>query len=200
MPAAFHFRVEGLDDIVKKLTNLQKAMENQDKIKDVIATEMRLATERAFDKKADPNTGEKWKPWSQPYLEYLKLIGKADGSLLKRKGSLRLFDSIMYGGTWIDDEGAHIGSNVEYAAIHPFGGIIKGKRYKVREHKVRAHQRTVKGILQKVREHERSGSARTIPARPYPGLDAQAREDIRQTIRLKKPNIKSAGCLTRRKV
>ncbi len=183
MPAAFHFRVEGLDDIVKKLTNLQKAMENQDKIKDVIATEMRLATERAFDKKADPNTGEKWKPWSQPYREYLKLIGKADGSLLKRKGSLRLFDSIMYGGTWIDDEGAHIGSNVEYAAIHQFGGIIKGRRHKVREHKVRAHQRTVKGILQKVREHtrrehERAGLIRTIPARPYLGLDERARKKI----------------------
>ena len=129
MPESFHLRVEGLDDIVKKLTNLQKAMENQDKIKDVIATEMRLATERAFEKKADPNTGEKWKPWSQPYREYLKLIGKADGSLLKRKGSLRLFDSIMYGGTWIDDEGAHIGSNVEYAAIHQFGGIDSARRF-----------------------------------------------------------------------
>ena len=63
--------------------------------------------------------------------------------------------------------------------------------------KVKAHTRTVKNkktgekILQNVREHERSGSARTIPARPYPGLSAQARGDIPQTIRLKMPNTKA---------
>ncbi len=32
---------------------------------------------------------------------------------------------------------------------------------------------------------------RTIPARPYLGPDAQAREDIQQTIRLKMPHIKA---------
>ena len=98
-------------------------------------------------------------------------------------------------------------TNIKYARIHQLGGTIEIGPHPVGPAHVKEHKRKYKGKTVTVRSHERSGylnlmgsGKRTIPARPYLGLDAQAREDIQQTIRLKKPNIKSAGCLTRRKV
>ena len=184
MPEAFHMKIKGFDELVEKLTALKEAVENKEAIHQVIATELFHATERAFEEKHDPNTGKSWKEWSPAYVKHLKLIKEyKKRSLLYNKGDNGgLFNSIHY---WADAEGGHIGANIKYARIHQMGGTVKPKgKFKVKAHtRTVKHKKTGEKLLQNVREHERSGSARTIPARPYLGLDAQAREDIQQTIR-----------------
>ena len=181
MPDAFHIEVKGLDKLIDKLTALKGIVENKEAMHQIIATELFHATERAFAEKHDPTTGKAWKPWSLAYVRHLKLIKEYDKrSLLYGKGDNGgLFNAIHY---WADEEGGHIGANLAYARIHQLGGEVSPGKYKVR-----AHQRTIKRkgktSLQNVREHERRGVPQTIPARPYLGLDDQARDDIQQTIR-----------------
>ncbi|MDO5297773.1 MAG: phage virion morphogenesis protein [bacterium] len=189
MPEAFHMKIEGFDELVEKLTALKEAVENKEAIHQVIATELFHATERAFEEKHDPNTGKSWKDWSPGYVRHLKKIGQyGKGSLLYQKGDNGgLFNSIHY---WANSEGAHIGANIKYARLHQLGGEINIGPHRVGPAHVKEHKRKYKGKTVTVRAHERSGylnlmggGKRTIPARPYLGLDAQAREDIQQTIR-----------------
>ena len=186
MPEAFHMKIEGFDELVDKLTALKKVVENKDAIHEIIAHYLADATSDVFEKGTsryhkDPNTGDVWKDWSPSYIEHLKLIKKNnEDNMLKQSG--HLLKNIH---EWADASGAHIGANIEYAHIHQLGGTVKPKgKFKVKAHtRTVKHKKTGEKLLQNVREHERSGSARTIPARPYLGLDAQAREDIQQTIR-----------------
>ena len=189
MPEAFHMKIEGFDELVEKLTALKTVAENKETIHQVIATELFHATERAFSEKHDPNTGKPWKEWSPAYVKHLKLIKEyKKRSLLYNKGDNGgLFNNIHY---WADADGAHIGANLPYARIQQLGGEITIGPHEVSPAHVKEHKRKYKDRTVTVRAHERSGylnlmgsGKRTIPARPYLGLDAQAREDIQQTIR-----------------
>lgn len=95
------------------------------------------------------------KAWKEWTPKYAKRLAK----LGKNDRRNMLYQKGANGGLfnavhhWADAEGGHIGANIIYARIHQLGG--------------RAGR----------------GHRATIPARPYLGLDAQAREDIQQTIR-----------------
>ena len=48
MPEAFHMKIEGMDELVEKLTALKTVAENKEAIHQVIAAELFHAAERAF--------------------------------------------------------------------------------------------------------------------------------------------------------
>ena len=70
----------------------------------------------------------------------------------------RLWDSISDTGAQVSSRSVEIGTNVEYAAIHQFGGAIRARRAKALR---------VPGIGFRRAVHHPGG---TIPARPYLGL------------------------------
>ena len=70
----------------------------------------------------------------------------------------RLWDSISDTGAQVSSRSVEIGTNVEYAAIHQFGGVIRARRAKALR---------VPGIGFRRAVHHPGG---TIPARPYLGL------------------------------
>ena len=188
MPAVFRLEITGMDKLNEALRNLQELANNPEPLRQIIATELYHATERAFEEHADPSTGQPWKPWSEAYVKHLKKIGRyGKGSLLYQKGDNGgLFNYIHY---WTDADGAHIGANLPYARIHQLGGTIEIGPHEVKPSHVKAHKRKYRGKTVSVREHDRTGylnlmggGKRIIPARPYLGLDALAREDIKQTI------------------
>lgn len=156
MPEAFHMKIEGFDELVEKLTAIKAVAENKEALKEVIATELFHATERAFSEKHDPNTGKPWKEWSPAYVKHLKLIKEyKKRSLLYNKGDNGgLFNSIHY---WADAEGGHIGANIKYARIHQLGGEINIGPHRVGSAHVKGHKRKYKGKTVTVRAHERSG-------------------------------------------
>ena len=185
MQEAFHMDIEGLDELVGNLTALRSVIEDKETLYEIIAHYMADVTSDVFEKGTsryhkDPRTGRDWAEWSPSYIEHLKLLHKNnEDNMLKQSG--HLLQSVM---EWADAEGAHIGANAKYARLHQLGGTVKPKKkFKVKAHTRKIKTRTGEEILQNVREHESRGSERTIPARPYLGLDAQAREDIQQAIR-----------------
>lgn len=75
----------------------------------------------------------------------------------------RLWDSISDTGAQVSSRSVEIGTNVEYAAIHQFGGVIPPHIIRAR----RARALSIPGIGFRRAVHHPGG---TIPARPYLGL------------------------------
>lgn len=74
------------------------------------------ATERAFDEESSPNH-DPWRDLGDFTKAQRRKVGKWPGQILQQEGHLA--GSIE---TDSDSEGAYIGTNVVYAAIHQFGG------------------------------------------------------------------------------
>ncbi len=103
-------------------------------------------------KNVDP-TGKPWvtlQPW------YQKEKKKRQNQILSLEG--RLADSITH--DVIDGNTAVVGTNVPYAAIHQFGGVIRPKTAKA----LNVGGRAVKKV--------------TIPARPFLGISNDDKENI----------------------
>lgn len=142
-------RVEGGDLVLEAFRRLQDKSVRKDLMED-IAAYGESSTQQRFLDQAGPD-GQKWKPSAR---------AQAEGGQTLRDTN-RLFQSIT---SEADDRSAAWGTNVVYAGIHQFGGVIRPKNAEALMFK------TVNGFVtaQKV----------TMPARPFLGLSAADRVEI----------------------
>lgn len=126
-----------LDDLSKRLGNLRPVMSE-------IAGIMHDAVEENFEKQGRP----RWKPLKPSTIEARKKKGYWPGKILQQSGMLKSsitprFDAIS----------ARVSTNMEYAAIHQFGGLA-GRGHKV-----------------------------SIPARPFLKITKDDLSEIKETLR-----------------
>lgn len=203
MPQAFRLKITGLNEIIDRLRNLENLKEKSEPLMRKISNELYNASNRAFEKKADPETGVQWKDWSPAYYESLAkaLSKKNQGKKGKKSGSTNLHQILRKSGELyrkrnrIQEPGiAGLAVKLVYARIHQYGGTVtigahSVSEHQVSKHNVREHTRTVRGKAQTVKAHERKahqrkaherkgGGSRTIPARPFLGLDDYAKGKI----------------------
>jgi len=137
-------------------------------------------TEQNFDSEG-ARIADKWKP-SRRAIEQ-------KGQTLR--DSTRLVSSLGVGGKdHVEEVGptyVFVGTNVEYAAIHQFGGEIRqAAQSRIQGFKV--NKRTGKSRFAKRGKANfeqwtsRKAYTITIPARPFFGLNAQDEQDIAETI------------------
>ncbi|MBQ7593253.1 MAG: phage virion morphogenesis protein [Synergistaceae bacterium] len=122
-----------------------------------------------FDKEQAPS-GEKWKPLSSSRVKQrMKRHKSGNMKILQDTGELRR--SIKY---QADDEGVTIGSSLNYAKLHQFGGTITAKREGTYKH----------NYSKTKREGERYSYTRQvrIPARPYLGITQPEVDHIKELL------------------
>ncbi|PFF95385.1 phage virion morphogenesis protein [Escherichia albertii] len=83
----------------------------------VMAAALLSSTEQAFERQANPDTGQSWESWSDPWLVWRQEHGFVPGSILTLHGDLARSITTDYGPDY-----ALIGSPKIYAAIHQWGG------------------------------------------------------------------------------
>jgi phage gpG-like protein len=140
----------------KILEALEKAsMPDLEAVAGFMGGELHDISNTAFQKRADPVTGEGWADLKYPY--------KGD-----KKSTLRRGGILFVSRHWITEGGKVIyGSNMEYARIHQEGGRTKAHDIKARNGKaLRFTGRDGKPVVRKSVKHPGS----EIPARPYMGV------------------------------
>lgn len=169
-------------ELDKALTKLAASIKDMTPIMRAIGGELEAATERNFDDEG-ARIGAKWKP-SRRAIEQ-------NGQTLRDTG--RLVASISSAGAGhvseVTPQSVFVGTNVEYAAIHQFGGeikqaaqsrrqgfITKGKQQRFAGEK----SRNEKGFTEKWTS--RGAYTIDMPARPFFGLNQQDEQDIADKI------------------
>jgi phage virion morphogenesis protein len=113
--------------------------------------ELQAISNEAFEREADPVTGEKWKPLKAPRED------GTTGPILQYRNHLH--DSREH---VENDEGTVFGTNLIYGSIHQEGGRTKA-------HEIRpVAQKSLSFNGQFAKKVQHPGSA--IPARPYMGV------------------------------
>lgn len=115
------------------------------------------STEQRFKSQTAPD-GQPWKALNPDYAEAKKYN---KGKILTLRGYLRRYIHYQIP----DSNTVEVGSNLKYAAIHQFGGVIRPKEKKA----LRFGGRLVRQV--------------TMPARPYLGISAKDDKEIREIIR-----------------
>ena len=166
-------------ELDRALTRLAASINDMTPIMRAIGGELEAATERSFDDEG-ARIGARWKP-SRRALEQ-------KGQTLRDTG--RLIDSISAGGAGhvseVTPQSVFVGTNVEYAAIHQFGGEIK-QAAQSRKQAFRIDKRTKQKRFAKRGTGTDQWTSRgaytiTITPRPYFGLNAQDEQDIAEKI------------------
>jgi phage virion morphogenesis protein len=156
MADTFNVRIAGADKTIAELSAIAARLKNPQPMYDEIGSYLVVKTQNRFDTGTAPG-GSKW-----PASLRAKNFG---GKTLV--DSARLYQSITHNAS---ANGVEVGSNVEYAAIHQFGGTIYAK--------------TEKGLNWR---YNKSGANKpswarkmsvTIPARPFLGIDAEDQTEI----------------------
>lgn len=132
------------EKVQRLLINLSKKVGNLSPIMREIAGIMHDAVEENFEKQGRP----RWKPLRPSTIEARKKKGYWPGKILQQRGRLAASISRKY-----DNNSARVGTNLEYAAIHQFGGLA-GRGHKAK-----------------------------IPARPFLKLTRQDMSDIKEVLR-----------------
>ncbi|SEH22534.1 phage virion morphogenesis protein [Rhizobium sp. NFR12] len=135
------------------------------------------STQRRFERQVGPD-GTKWAPLARR-TTLAKIRGRRRGASNILRVTTRLYSSLVAAS---DDHSAEVGSNVEYAGIHQFGGEIqqyarsqRASFKKIRK-RYRFVQRGTKGATEKnitIGEHTVK-----MPARPYLGFNEQDRAEL----------------------
>ena len=146
MGVSVRIDLSGLSKLSKVAENLDRKLKDRRALNLALATTLRDCTRKRFETKKTPEGKE----WTSP---------------LVKSGDLRnklLIDA--------DDRIAKVGSNLVYAAIHQFGGIIRAKKGKVLRF-------TIGGetfFRPKV----------TIKANPYLGISEKDEEALADTVKV----------------
>jgi phage virion morphogenesis protein len=143
--------VTGKDQTLAALAALSARATHPQPMWDAIGMSLVVSTQRRFEEGRGPD-GSPWPPSIRALAE--------GGKTLIASG--RLMASLTHNAS---DEGVEVGTNVIYAAIHQFGGVIRAKNKPKLAFKLLGEWRFVDEV--------------TIPARPFLGLD---REDEREII------------------
>ncbi|MBF0096242.1 MAG: phage virion morphogenesis protein [Magnetococcales bacterium] len=144
-----------------------------------LAGAMKEAVERNFAAGGRPE----WHPLSRAYLKQKKAMGFGD-KILIRTGKLSSSITESFGRDY-----AQVGTNLEYAAIHQFGGdiTIPPHRREVYFHLDRRSGEVGTKFVKKAKsnfaqEVNHPGGRITMPARPYLQLAVSDLETIRSII------------------
>ncbi len=149
-------RIAGIEKTVAELSGISGRLENAQPMWDEVGGYLVVKTQNRFDTGTSPE-GAKW-PAS------LRALNGAGKTLID---SARLYQSITHNAS---ATGVEVGTNVEYAAIHQFGGTIHAKTSKGLNWSYSA-----KGANQKSWARKMSV---TIPARPFLGIDDEDQIEI----------------------
>ncbi|MDA8121059.1 MAG: phage virion morphogenesis protein [Deltaproteobacteria bacterium] len=159
---------EALSRLAAKVRNLAPAMKN-------IGEYLQRSTWERFAQQKDPS-GKPWAP-----LKPSTLARKKTSKILIESSRLR--DSIVYRA---DSDQVEVGTNVEYAAIHQFGGTVQHQARNQNVHFAKKGNRVrfaksrnaTYGMKVSIGAH-----ATTIPARPFLGVSDEDRSEILDIIR-----------------
>lgn len=147
-------KAESFDDLTSALKRLGDPARRKDLLEQIGAAGVMQTQQRFLDQ-----AGPDGQPWVQS-----RRAKEQSGETLRDTN--RLFTSLTYAA---DDKSVEWGTNVIYAGIHQFGGVIKPKSKKALSFKgANGKTYTVKSV--------------TIPARPYLGLTDQNRNAMRDVV------------------
>lgn len=142
------------NNLDKALLRLSVSLGQTEELMDSLGTMLHRNTVKRFDNEESPS-GKKWKK-SRRALE-------ENGQTLSDTGNLK--NNISYA---VKGKSVMVGTNVHYARIHQFGGIIKPKTKKTL-----AFGRGGKKILAK---------QVIMPARPFIGISKEDKDEARHII------------------
>ena len=148
--------LSGLRETGAKLSKLEKALKSRDLLEAIREDLLRSHQDR-FERQVAPD-GTPWKPLNPVYAQ-----SKQGQGILRASGRLSNLASA------IQDKSIVIGTNVMYAAIHQFGGVIRPKP----GHRALRFRLGGKWFTR---------SKVTIPARPFLGVSEEDKKGIRETI------------------
>lgn len=148
---------------------LKQRLRVKSKLMAAVAETMRAAVLKNFETEGS-RVGKPWQRLSHKTIEQRKKKGYWPGKILQRTGQLKRSIISSYG-----EDYAQVSTNLIYAAIQNYGGVI--------------HRSSLKTFLRKKREgkiaskpgQNRMSSIR-IPARPFMKLNNQDIEKIKQKI------------------
>ncbi|WEO73777.1 phage virion morphogenesis protein [Agrobacterium vitis] len=173
--------IEIRDGLSPTLNRLVTISENPAEVMGDVAAYMLTSTQQRFEREIGPD-GQKWQPLKGRTASARAGRGrKLRGSDHILRDTGRLYNSLT---SSADATSATVGTNVEYAAIHQFGGVIKqGERtQKLSLKRIRGSKkvRFVKAGTKGAIEREATIGARdiTMPARPYLGINDADRDEI----------------------
>lgn len=177
--------IEIRDELSPALASVVQTAENPAEIMGDVAAYLLLATQERFERETDPD-GQKWMPLAA------RTAAARIGRGRQRRGTdhilrdrTRLYQSLT---TMHDGANATVGTNVVYAAIHQFGGVIRqsAREQKLSLKKIRGKKgmRFVRAGTKGAQERLASIGERsiTIPARPYLGINDADRAEIEALI------------------
>ncbi len=165
------------DELTPVITAIGLSISHPGALTAEIAAYLLTSTQRRFERQVDPD-GKRWQALARR-TSMKKVRGRRRGTGNILRLSNHLYDTLVHTS---DDRSAEVGSNVEYAAIHQYGGEIQqyARSQRASFKKIRKRYRFVrpgtKGAVDRnitIGEH----SIR-IPARPYLGFNDQDRAEI----------------------
>jgi phage virion morphogenesis protein len=148
---------------------LKQKLSNKNKLMVAIAETMRVAVLKNFETEGS-RIGKPWQRLSHKTIKQREKKGYWPGKILQRTGQLKRSVVSSYG-----EDYAQVSTNLIYAAIQNYGGII--------------HRSTLKTYLRKKTENisaqkptQNKMSSIRIPARPFMRLNDQDLEKIKSKI------------------
>lgn len=148
---------------------LKKKLNNKNELMVSIAETMRVAILKNFETQGS-RIGKPWQRLSHQTIKQREKLGYWPGKILQRRGQLKRSIVSSYG-----EDYAQVSTNLIYAAIQNYGGVI--------------HRSSLKTYLRKKISRKDAKSPRNnkmssirIPARPFMKLNDQDIEKIKQKI------------------
>ncbi|MDQ0454652.1 phage virion morphogenesis protein [Rhizobium paknamense] len=173
--------IEIRDGLTPTLERLVSVSDNPAAIMSDVAAYLLTSTQQRFEQEIGPD-GQKWKPL-KPRTAAQRIgkgrVKRGSEHILVRTG--RLKNSLTAAS---DAVSATVGTNVEYAAIHQFGGVIRqtARSQTLSLKRIRGSKqvRFVRAGAKGAVEREVTIGARQIvmPARPYLGINDADRAEI----------------------
>lgn len=151
---SLNITISKISEAMAQLTRLSSGLSDRLDLHKAIGLELREATDRRFRRGVDPDE----RPWPKSMRAYLQ-----GGQTLRDTGLLQSSITFTPDRTGLDF--GVIGSNLKYARIHQYGGVIRPKKAKALTFAL------ADGTFVKVKKV-------VMPARPYIGLSAADRDNL----------------------
>ena len=163
-------------EIPALLTKLQSQISDLQPIMLEISETLRVAILRNFENEKDAATGKPWQRLAHRTIKQRTKAGHWPGKILQRTGLLKR-SIISSAGT----DFAQVSTNMVYAAIHNFGGIIHRSQVKTYLRKKREGKESKKpGGNKRMIDHPMSSFR--VPARPFMTVNQATIDKIKNQI------------------
>lgn len=163
------FKSPEILELLKQRLSSQSGSHNKSKLMVSVAETMRVAVLKNFNTEGS-RIGKPWQKLANKTIEQRKKKGYFPGKILQRTGQLKRSIVSSYG-----EDYAQVSTNLIYAAIQNYGGIIHRSSLKTYMRKYRAGKKAKKPTSNKM-------SSIRIPARPFMKLNNDDIEKIKKKI------------------